>query len=210
MPPKFITFEGTEGVGKTTAIDGVCRYLSERGIDHIRTREPGGTPFAEELRKILLGNDTDIAIDTELLLIFTARSDHLHKVILPALDAGKWVVCDRFIDSTVAYQGFGRYKGERAALDKIDLLSRTFVSRLPDATFWLDLDIKTGMERVGKRSAADRFEREDLAYFNRVYDGFVYQYTQNPNRIFRIDATGLPHQNVQIITENLTVSGMSI
>lgn len=192
--PKFITFEGTEGVGKTTAIDGFCRLLDEQGIDHIRTREPGGSSLAEELREILLDKETNISRDTELLLIFTARADHLAKTILPALAQGKWVVCDRFFDSTVAYQGFGRWHGDELALQKIQLLIEQFVPSVPDLTFWLDLDVKTGMARAGKRGTADRFESEDIRFFERVYQGLNWQHAHAPNRIKRIDALGTPEE----------------
>lgn len=192
--PKFITFEGTEGVGKTTAIDGFCRLLDEQGIDHIRTREPGGSPLAEDLREILLDKETNISRDTELLLIFTARADHLAKTILPALAQGKWVVCDRFFDSTVAYQGFGRWHGDELALQKIQLLIEQFVPSVPDLTFWLDLDVKTGMARAGKRGTADRFESEDIRFFERVYQGLNWQHAHASNRIKRIDALGTPEE----------------
>lgn len=192
--PKFITFEGTEGVGKTTAIDGVCRLLDEQGIDHIRTREPGGSPLAEQFRDILLDKETNISRDTELLLIFTARADHLAKTILPALAQGKWVVCDRFFDSTVAYQGFGRWHGDELALQKIQLLIEQFVPSVPDLTFWLDLDVKTGMARAGKRGMADRFESEDIRFFERVHQGLSWQHAHAPNRIKRIDALGTPEE----------------
>lgn len=190
--PKFITFEGTEGVGKTTAIDGFCRKLDSRGIAYIRTREPGGSPLAETLRKILLDNKTNISDDTELLMMFTARADHLHQTILPALADGKWVVCDRFFDSTVAYQGFGRFGGDVYQLAKISSLIEAFVPKKPDLTFWLDLDPVIGIQRAGKRSVVDRFESEDLAFFERTYQGFLHQHQKNPNRIKRINANGSP------------------
>lgn len=190
--PKFITFEGTEGVGKTTAIDRFCQVLDERGIAHIRTREPGGSVLAEQLRELLLDSQTNINTDTELLLMFSARADHLHQTILPALADDKWVVCDRFFDSTVAYQGFGRYQGDPAKLAKIDLLISHFVPRLPDVSFWLDLDPVVGMERAGKRSVADRFERENVAFFERAYQGFLHQHTTHPQRVKRINANGSP------------------
>lgn len=192
--PKFVTFEGTEGVGKTTAIRLFCQSLAERGIDFIQTREPGGSPLAEEWREILLDKNQDISRDTEILLMFSARADHLHHKILPALASGKWVVCDRFFDSTIAYQGFGRYAGDKRALDKIELLIEHFVQKEPDVTFWLDLDVKIGMQRAGKRGELDRFESEDVAFFERVYQGFERQYHKSPDRIKRIDATGTPEE----------------
>lgn len=192
--PKFISFEGTEGVGKTTAIMGFCRYLDSLGIAHVRTREPGGADVAEKVRDILLNKNNALHDDTELLLMFAARVDHLHKTILPALMMGKWVICDRFIDSTVAYQGFGRFDGQKSALDKIDLLINHFVPRLPDMTIWLDLDVQEGMMRAAKRSQADRFESLDTSFFDKVYEGLVYQQHQHPTRIRRINANGTPNQ----------------
>lgn len=196
---KFITFEGTEGVGKTTAIEHFCAHLNDANIPFIRTREPGGSELAEQLRSILLDKNTVMHMDTELLLMFTARTDHLHQTILPALAAGKWVVCDRFIDSTVAYQGFGRYHGNTDGLAKIDALIRQFVTRLPDTTFWLDLDVVLGMERASQRSQKDRFEQEDVAFFERVYQGLANQYRVHPERIHRIDASG----SVQMVADRI-------
>lgn len=187
---KFISFEGTEGVGKTTAINSLCQRLTDAGIEYVQTREPGGSPFAEQLRELLLDTKTDITDDTEMLLMFAARSDHLAKVILPALGAGKWVICDRFVDSTVAYQGYGRGFGDSAMLQKIEGLISQFVPRLPDLTLWLDLPVAEGMQRAGKRSAADRFEQQQMAFFERVYQGFSEQHQAHPQRIQRIDAQG--------------------
>lgn len=201
--PKFITFEGTEGVGKTTAITNFCRELDERGISHIRTREPGGSPLAERLREILLNNKTNINDDTELLLMFTARADHLHQTILPALLEGKWVVCDRFFDSTVAYQGFGRFGGVPNELAKIDSLIGHFVPKSPDLTFWLDLDPIIGMARAGNRGVADRFESQQTDFFRRVYQGFLYQHQKHPHRIQRICADGSPQEVVGRIIKTL-------
>lgn len=203
MQAKFISFEGTEGVGKTTAMDGVCDYLSARGIDYIRTREPGGSAFAEELRtKWLLNADVKMSVDAEILAIFAARADHIDKIILPALKAGKWVLCDRFIDSTVAYQGFGRWHGDKHNLAKIDLIIEHFVPIVPDLTFWLDLDIQVGMARAGKRGTPDRFESEDVAFFERVYQGFEYQH-QRHRRLKRLLADGNPHQVLYKIIQSL-------
>lgn len=199
MSAKFITFEGTEGVGKTTAIDLLCEKLSQENISFIRTREPGGSEFAESCRKILLDNKADMTIDSELLLVFSARADHLHKVILPALAQNTWVICDRFIDSTIAYQGFGGYHGDKKQLNIIDFLIQNFVPRLPDMTFWLDLDPKIGLMRAKQRGKADRMEQNDEAFFHRVYQGFCEQYQNDNKRIIRIDA----HQTPEKITEDI-------
>jgi dTMP kinase len=187
---RFISFEGTEGVGKTTAIEGLCQRLQAAGIDYVRTREPGGSPFAERLRAILLDPATDINDDTELLLLFAARADHLQQVILPALQRGAWVICDRFTDSTIAYQGYGRADGDQRVLAKIDSLIAQFISPLPELTLWLDLPVLEGMARAGKRSKADRFEQQATAFFTRVHHGFSMLAMQHPERIERIDANG--------------------
>lgn len=199
MSAKFITFEGTEGVGKTTAIDHLCEKLSQENISFIRTREPGGSAFAENCRKILLDNKADMTIDSELLLVFSARADHLHKVILPALAQNTWVICDRFIDSTIAYQGFGGYHGDKKQLNIIDFLIQNFVPRLPDMTFWLDLDPKIGLMRAKQRGKTDRMEQNNEAFFHRVYQGFCQQYQNDNKRIIRIDA----HQTPEKITEDI-------
>lgn len=187
---RFISFEGTEGVGKTTAIDGLCQRLQAAGIDYIRTREPGGSAFAERLREILLDPATDINDDTELLLLFAARCDHLQQVIVPAMQRGSWVICDRFTDSTIAYQGYGRADGDSEILAKIDSLIEQFITPLPELTLWLDLPVLEGMIRAGKRSAADRFEQQAMDFFTRVYAGFSTLAAQHPERIQRIDASG--------------------
>jgi len=187
---RFISFEGTEGVGKTTAIEQLCARLQARGIDYVRTREPGGSPFAECLREILLDPNTAINDDTELLLMFAARCDHMQQVILPALQRGTWVICDRFTDSTVAYQGFGRADGDAIVRAKIDMLIEQFVVQLPELTLWLDLPVLEGMARANKRSAADRFEQQATEFFTRVHQGFSVLASEQPERIQRIDASG--------------------
>ncbi|WP_201526264.1 dTMP kinase [Psychrobacter frigidicola] len=187
---RFISFEGSEGVGKTTAIEALCVQLQAAGIDYLRTREPGGSPFAERLRDILLDPTTDINDDTELLLLFAARCDHIQQIILPAVQRGTWVICDRFIDSTIAYQGFGRADGDSAVLTKIESLMTQFIPCQPELTLWLDLPVLEGMARAGKRSAADRFEQQAAAFFTRVHAGFTALATEYPERIQRIDAAG--------------------
>lgn len=187
---RFISFEGTEGVGKTTAIDQLCARLQTAGIDCLRTREPGGSPFAERLRDILLDPATDINDDTELLLLFAARCDHLQQVILPALQRGSWVICDRFTDSTIAYQGYGRAQGDVIVLSKIESLIGQFIPRLPELTLWLDLPVLEGMARAGKRSSADRFEQQTTEFFTQVHTGFAALADVHPERIHRIDASG--------------------
>lgn len=195
MTARFISFEGTEGVGKTTLLHALAKHLRAQGMDVLTTREPGGSVFAERLRALLLDPTTHLADDSELLLMFAARADHLAQTILPALAADTWVLCDRFVDSSVAYQGFGRKHGDADTLAKIHSLTEQFVSRLPDCTIWLDLPVAQGMARAKRRAdldmaMLDRFEQQQLAFFERVYQGFAYCQTHAPKRIQRIDATG--------------------
>ena len=200
---RFISFEGTEGVGKTTAIEQLCTQLDACGIDYVRTREPGGSPFAERLREILLDPTTDITDDTELLLLFAARCDHLQQVILPALQRGSWVICDRFIDSTLAYQGYGRAQGDIAVIGKIESLIEQFVPCLPELTLWLDLPVLEGMARANKRSVADRFEQQATDFFTRVHQGFSVLASEQPKRIQRIDAQGSAEEVSQRIWQTV-------
>lgn len=195
MTARFISFEGTEGVGKTTLLNALAKHLRAQGMHVLTTREPGGSPFAERLRALLLDPATSMADDSELLLMFAARADHLAQTILPALAAGSWVLCDRFVDSSVAYQGFGRKHGDAETLAKIHTLSKQFVPRLPDCTIWLDLPVAQGMARAKRRAnldatTLDRFEQQQLAFFERVHQGFAYCQAHAPKRIQRIDATG--------------------
>ncbi len=163
---RFITFEGGEGAGKTTQIRHLIDWLQGQGIDPLVTREPGGTPAAERMRALLLDSaNAELCADAELLLVFAARADHLARCIEPALAAGRWVLCDRFTDATYAYQGGGR------GLDwaRIEELEH-FVQRglRPDLTLLFDLSVASGLARARRRSAPDRFEAEDLAFFERV------------------------------------------
>ena len=163
---KFITFEGSEGVGKSTNILLVKQHLEAKNIDFILTREPGGTPLAETIRGLLL-NKSDETIDEtcELLMVFAARAQHLNTVIVPALNKGQWVICDRFTDSTYAYQGGGRGldKNLIAELEKV-----VQQGLLPDLTFYLDIDVRLGLSRAVARAELDRFECEKVDFFERV------------------------------------------
>jgi dTMP kinase len=181
---KFITFEGTEGVGKTTNMDFVAQTLSTRGIRLIRTREPGGTPMAERVRAILLDAQSEpIDPEAELLLVFAARAQHLARVIKPALEAGSWVLCDRFTDATYAYQGGGR----GLPIARIAALEQEVQGALqPDLTIYLDLPIATGLARIDE-TQRDRFEREQLAFFERVRQVYLERAQQHA-RFATIDA----------------------
>ncbi len=192
---RFITIEGGEGVGKSTNIACVEQCLQERGIRYLKTREPGGTPLAEELRNLLLAPRTEkVCEKTELLLVFAARAQHLEQVIRPALAQGTWVLCDRFTDATYAYQGGGR----GLSLATIALLEELVQEGLqPDLTLLLDVDVRTGMARVGKRGGeADRFEREQLVFFEAVRAIYRDRAASNPARFRLVDA-GQPLASVQ-------------
>ena len=188
----FISFEGTEGVGKTTLIRSIYEDFIAQGKDVILTREPGGTPMAEQIRSLLLAvnHEEVMAHDTELLLMYAARAQHLSQVILPALEAGKIVLCDRFSDASFAYQCAGRGLSET----KLQLLNDHFVARMPDITFWLEAPIELGMNRARERGALDRFEQEKVTFFEKVRAGYETLWQRHPERIKRLDATQTPEQ----------------
>lgn len=182
----FISFEGTEGVGKSTLIATLQKELTILGFGVVLTREPGGTPLAEKIRQLLLHPDQEImSPTTELLLLYAARAQHLAQVILPALKQGKIVLCDRFVDASLAYQHGGR----ELPREDIDLLTQKFVQKLPDVTFWLDAPVEVGMQRAKNRGELDRFEQEKLAFFGRVRAVYTSIAKDEPQRIVRLDAT---------------------
>jgi dTMP kinase len=183
---RFVTIEGIEGAGKSTCVDLLRQRIEARGHRVVITREPGGTALGEELRALLLGHrDDDMADTTELLLMFAARAEHLHKVIEPALQAGSWVLCDRFTDATYAYQGYGR----GIDLPRIEALEQWVQGdRRPDLTLLMDLPVESGLARAGRRSAPDRFERQALDFFDRVRGGYLALARQWPQRFRVIDA----------------------
>ena len=184
---KFITVEGIEGVGKSTNIDVLVERVEAAGFKVLTTREPGGTPFAEDLREILMNrSDEPVPEIAELLLMFAARSFNVNNVILPALEAGTWVICDRFTDSTRAYQGGGR----GIPMETIDRVADwVHGDTWPDLTILLDAPVEIGMERAGKRSAPDRFEQERHDFFQRVRECYLQIAANEPDRIVVLDTT---------------------
>ncbi|MFA7094922.1 MAG: dTMP kinase [Gammaproteobacteria bacterium] len=184
---KFITIEGMEGGGKSTNLEFVRRFLEQKGKEVVVTREPGGTALGEEIRALLLGHRHDgMAEDTELLLMFAARAEHIVKVIRPALDSGKWVLCDRFTDATYAYQGGGR----GVAVERIAQLENWVQGELqPDLTLLLDLPVELGLSRAGRRSEPDRFEREKTEFFERVRQNYLERAMLCADRFRVIDAS---------------------
>ena len=187
MSGKFITIEGTEGAGKSTNLSSIKKVLNDFDISYIVTREPGGTAVGEELRSVLLKNESiNISGQTELLLMFASRMQHINDVIKPALKLNKWVICDRFTDASYAYQGYGRQ------------LNLSFISSLenlvhpdlqPDLTLILDVPVNIALGRVYNRGNLDRFEQEDVAFFNRVRAGYKEIAKNNIDRCREIDAS---------------------
>ncbi len=198
MRGQFITVEGGEGAGKSSNLEYITKLLHDSGIDVIFTREPGGTPLGEDVRKLLLGHKhTGMAHNTELLLMFAARAEHLVQIIEPALEAGHWVLCDRFTDASYAYQGGGRgiSKHRIAELE-------TWVQQgmKPDLTLLLDLPIEVGLERAGRRSEPDRFESEQQAFFHSVRQCYLDIAAGDPNRVKVIDAS----QTLDLVQSQIT------
>jgi dTMP kinase len=184
---KFITFEGIEGVGKSTNIQHFVDAIEKGGHQVLTTREPGGTPMAERIRDLVAEHGDESMPDiAELLLVFAARALHVNNVILPAIEAGTWVVCDRFTDSSRAYQGGGRGLPQ----EDINLLADWVHGELqPDLTVLLDAPVETGMSRAGKRSDPDRFETEQSEFFYRVRETYLQLAAAHPDRFVIVDAT---------------------
>lgn len=184
---KFITIEGIEGVGKSTNMRHLVHAIESAGHTVLTTREPGGTPMAERIREMVAEHGDEPMPDiAELLLVFASRALHVNNVIRPALAAGSWVVCDRFTDSSRAYQGGGR----GLPAEKIDRLAEWVHGDLvPDLTILLDAPVETGMERAGRRSDPDRFESEQNDFFDRVRESYLQLAAAHPERFVIIDAS---------------------
>lgn len=191
---RFITLEGGEGVGKSTNLAFAREHLQSRGIDPLVTREPGGTPLAEEIRSLLLAAREELVDPmAELLMIFAARAQHLSRVVLPALEAGSWVLCDRFTDATYAYQGGGR----GVSMVAIATLETLVQGELrPDLTVLLDMPVAPALERAGNRSDPDRFESEEEAFFRRVRSTYRARADAAP-KVYQLVDAGQPLAQVQ-------------
>jgi dTMP kinase len=180
----FITIEGIEGVGKSTQIDLLCTYLKSNNINYISTREPGGLGVPEAIRSILLNQDMHPL--TELILYEAARTEHFQKIILPAIKEGKTVLCDRFIDSTVSYQGYGRGL-DLKLIDELNSIATQ--NTLPDITFFLDMSVKNAFQRLKSRgSKADRFESLSHDFYEKVRKGYLDLNKKDPKRLIIINA----------------------
>jgi dTMP kinase len=200
MRGKFITIEGTEGVGKTTNIQFIQDWLKSKQLAYICTREPGGTPMAEQIRELLLAPREELVCDTaELLLMFAGRAQHLNQVIEPSLAEGAWVLCDRFTDATYAYQGAGRNM-RSDLIAELELIVQG--SLRPDLTLILDIPVEIGLQRANERSEPDRFEREKAEFFHRVREGYLEIAQQNQDRCVVIDAS----QSLESVQREISIA----
>jgi len=204
---QFITLEGSEGSGKSTNRQFIQDYLIEHQIPFITTREPGGTSISEKIRDLLLDKaNTELCPDAELLLMFAARAQHLNELILPALNAGQWVISDRFTDASYAYQGGGR----GLSWQKIEQLEQWVQGDLrPDATILLDLPVEQGMERVRGRGEMDRFEEEQLSFFQRIRDTYLKLANEHPERFYIINTAPSideVHEQLNKVLDELSAS----
>jgi dTMP kinase len=209
---KFITFEGLDGCGKSTQLEKLAAALRERGIDLITTREPGGTAIGERIRALLLDSRTrGLASHAEMAMMVASRAQLTAEVILPELRAGKWVLCDRYVDSTEAYQGAGRELGSQPVLELHRLLCRDL---WPDLTILMDSDVSASVNRARARNRAagpgldeNRFEKESRVFFQRVYDGYQEIARREPQRVALVDArppiATVHEEIVQIVTQRL-------
>ena len=204
----FISFEGIDGAGKSTHIEGLAHLFREQGRDVVLTREPGGTPLAERLRELVLHDAMDPL--TEALLVFAARRDHLLSVIEPALAKGSVVICDRFTDATFAYQGAGR-GFDLATLSTLEQWVQTKADqsglRQPDLTLWFDLPPAVAAERLAQAREADRFEAQSLDFFERVRTGYQARFEASAGRMVRINADQSKHLVWQHITHQVVQRG---
>ena len=185
MEGKFITLEGIEGSGKSTSLETIKNFLRDLNIEFIITKEPGGGPLGKDLRKMLLDKKSEISSEVELLLMMADRKNHIDKLVLPNLQKGVWVISDRYLDSTYAYQGGGR----QLSISKIDGLTELLNLPKPDLTLLFDLTPETALERAAKRSELDRFESEPIEFHRRIRDSYQLRAEEEPERFRIIDAT---------------------
>ncbi len=199
---RFISFEGGEGAGKSTLMTSADQLLSDLGVAHIKTREPGGTPLGESLRRLVLeAGQHAVCAEAELLMMFASRAQHVVETIRPALDAGQWVMSDRFTDASFAYQGGGR----GLPVARIEELERWAAFGLrPDRTYLLDVPVEIGLQRVRARGESDRMEREAVAFFERVRAAYRARAAADPARFVVLDAARPLDEVVAAMREDLT------
>ena len=182
---RFISLEGIEGSGKTTSLQTINKILDKQSIEHINTREPGGSSIGNELRELLLNKKTTISSEVELLLMLADRKDHVDKVIKPNLNKGTWVVTDRFMDSTMAYQGGGR----GLDISKIELIAGALELPVPTLTLLFDLPVNLAFQRIADRENLDRFESEPIDFHNKIREAYLRLAEKNKDRIVIIDSS---------------------
>ena len=199
MSGLFITFEGADGCGKSTQLRLLAEFSEQRGVDVVRTREPGGCPVAEKIRDIVLGVGNEMDAVTEAMLYAAARAAHVRAVIKPALEAGRVVLCDRFVHSSLAYQGYGRELG----VELVWQINAPAVDAcMPDATVFINITPEKAFERMNESKVHDRLESEDIAFHQRVYDGFTE--LSKGHDIISVDARGTKFETRDIILQTLT------
>jgi dTMP kinase len=204
---KFITFEGIEGAGKSTQSKFFVEFLNKNGVEAVWTREPGGCPEAEEIRNVLIsGGAGKLDGTTELLLMYAARRLHTERRIKPLLKDGTTVVSDRYLDSSLAYQGFGRGLGEDKVLKLKEIVLGDFTT---DLTIILDLPVEIGLQRANKRGETNRFEEEEIEFHRKVREGFDYIYKNNMDRCVKIDVMGKSVDELAKIMIDTTVKFFS-
>ena len=195
MKAKFITLEGIEGSGKTSSLKSITDLLDKKNISYVVTREPGGSSIGKELRAILLDPGTEISPEVELMLMLSDRKDHVEKIILPNLEKGNWVVSDRFMDSSIAYQGGGRQLGKKLIISLSEYLNLP----QPDLTLLFDLPVETSLSRVKARGELDRFEKEELEFHKRIRNTYLDLAKNNSNRIEIVDSS----QRIEFMLNNV-------
>jgi len=200
----FLSFEGTDGCGKSTQLDLTAQWLRERGLEVVTTFEPGDTPLGAEIRRLLLAGEYTPAAESELFLFLADRAQHVRDVIIPSLATGAWVLCDRYSDSTLAYQLAGREMGNHEHLLR-GMLRMAEVGIRPDLTFWLDVPVEEAMARIRRRGRkgekSTRMDDEALSFHKKVYQAFKAQWQQEGPRIVRVDTSGSPEAAQQTIRQ---------
>lgn len=199
MAGLFIAFEGADGCGKSTQVRYLTEYLKVLGVDVLSTREPGGCPVSERIRDIVLDRDIeDMCAETEALLYAAARAQHVYEVVKPAVEAGKVVLCDRFIYSSLAYQGYGRELG----VDKVRYINEFAISGcMPDVTVFISVPPERAFERMNETKEYDRIEREEMSFHDRVFEGYIE--LSKSEGIMLIDASGTKQETHELIKQKL-------